>query len=517
MRYINLSQMFGRAPHVSLLCRCTADSDVSVMGAHDKKTATPTPSASSTTAAAAAPVAVEHAAPLPPSARQTFRRLVGRQITKAKRQDAADAVDARASTDDGPTDDGPTDARQQTVHSPPAAASAGAAAAGPAAGAIAVAGEAAAAAAPAKKASFRRVVTRNFITRKDSHGAIAVAGEAAAAAAPAKKASFRRVVTRNFITRKDSHSTPPATLEKPESSLQKVHSSLKQAAASSVGERQQTAAATTEQGLVVTAANAVLPKGSALDIQFDQERRFKFEQLVDWNAVVVVYRRAGAFSRRLLQVAGIGPFAHCELYLPSDRETFTILRGGTMKSCSEAGKAYEAFPGSYAWHMWILTDLEYQRIIDWNLDQADSDCRYSARDLGYRLLPSPLHASWAPDVSGEEARNPRKLFNTQAVILAMRHAFGARDSKAKSSQFLLSLNSRLTTPSELAQRTAAFFQVPANAEPVPLTKKDATAMSRHSVTYRPFLKRYPHTDRRLIVPRDLRDSGAAVSSPGQLK
>ena len=481
MRYINLSQMFGRAPHVSLLCRCTADSDVSVMGAHDKKTATPTPSASSTTAAAAAPVAVEHAAPLPPSARQTFRRLVGRQITKAKRQDAADAVDARASTDDGPTDDGPTDARQQTVHSPPAAASAGAAAAGPAA------------------------------------GAIAVAGETAAAAAPAKKASFRRVVTRNFITRKDSHSTPPATLEKPESSLQKVHSSLKQAAASSVGERQQTAAATTEQGLVVTAANAVLPKGSALDIQFDQERRFKFEQLVDWNAVVVVYRRAGAFSRRLLQVAGIGPFAHCELYLPSDRETFTILRGGTMKSCSEAGKAYEAFPGSYAWHMWILTDLEYQRIIDWNLDQADSDCRYSARDLGYRLLPSPLHASWAPDVSGEEARNPRKLFNTQAVILAMRHAFGARDSKAKSSQFLLSLNSRLTTPSELAQRTAAFFQVPANAEPVPLTKKDATAMSRHSVTYRPFLKRYPHTDRRLIVPRDLRDSGAAVSSPGQLK
>lgn len=482
MRYINLGQMFGRAPHVSLLCRCTADSDVSVMGAHDKKTATPTPSASATTAAAAAPVAVEHAAPLPPSARPTFRRLVGRQITWARRQHAADAADARASTDDGPTDDGPTDARQQTAHSPPAAASAGAAAAGPAAGAIAVAGEA-----------------------------------AAAATAPAKKASLRRVVTRNFLTRKESHSEPPATLEKPESSLQKVHSSLKQAAASSVGERQQTVAATTEQGLVVTAANALLPKGSALDIQFDQERRFKFEQLVDWNAVVVVYRRAGAFSRRLLHVAGIGPFAHCELYLPSDRETFTILRGGTMESCSEAGKAYEAFPGSYAWHMWILTDLEYQRIIDWNLDQADSDCRYSARDLAYRLLPSPLHASWAPDVSGEEARNPRKLFNAQAVILAMRHAFGARDSKAKSSQFLLSLNSRLTTPSELAQRTAAFFQVPASAEPVPLTKKDATAMSRHSVTYRPFLKRYQHTDRRLIVPRDLRDSGAAVSSPGQSK
>ena len=337
------------------------------------------------------------------------------------------------------------------------------------------------------------------------------------AAAPAKQTSFRRVVTHNFISRTDSEGRPPSrTLDKQESSLHQANSSLKRAgAASSLRERQQTAAApllrreqegggggrapTKEQGLVVTAANAALPPGSALGIHFDHERHFKFEQLVNWNAVVVVYRRAAPLRRRLLTVAGVGPFSHCEIYLPSDGETFTILRGGTMQSCGEAGKAYEAFPTSYAWHMWILTDLEYQRIIDWNLDQADSQCEYSARDLAYRLLPSALHASLAPDVSEQDARNPRKLFNTQAVILAMRHALGASDSKARSSQFLLSLNSRLTTPSELAQRTAAFFQVPVSSEPVPLTRKEATAMSRHSVTYRPYLKRYPHTGRRLVV------------------
>ena len=319
------------------------------------------------------------------------------------------------------------------------------------------------------------------------------------------------MVTRNFSTRRLSL---PATLEKQASSLEKAQSSLQRAAAArsrhearQQQQQQQSAAPpapapTAAQGLVVSAASAALPPGSAIDVQFDHERRLTFEPLVNWNAVVVVYRRAGRLGRRLLHAAGVGPFAHCELYLPSERETFKILRGGTMQSCGEAGKAYEASPAGYAWHMWILTDLEYQRMIDWNLDQADSLCRYSARDLGYRLLPSPLHASWAPDVSGEDERNPRTLFNTQAVILAMRYAFAARESTARASQFLRSLNSRLTTPSELAQSTAAFFQVPVSAEPVPLTNKDATAMSRHSVTYRPFLKRYPHTDRRLVVPLD---------------
>jgi len=464
----------------------------------------PSPRAAPGVAAPAVGVGGPATAAAPVAGKSMFRKLVRRTMTESKPESSV-SVTASTSTTTTTTDS--TDGTAPPTGTAAPTAGAAGCATSPAAAATAATDATDAA---VGRTAFRSLVRRQITEGKD-RGAPRAGPLAGRSEEPPEDTAHGAKAAPAGAQR---GAGPPVKLKTQTSSLHKVRSSLKRAASSASkneaapspgrggggeGSATSTPGGAAHGGSLAAVASSLLPSDSAVDIRFDDERRFRFEQLVNWNAVVVVYRRAKRWNRGLLRAAGLGPFSHCELYLPSDRETFKIVRGGGMVTCAESASAYEARPKNYAWHMWILTDAEYQRIIDWNMDQMDSQCRYSAKDLAYRLLPSPLHGAVAPDVTGGDASAPRTLFNTQAVILALRHAFNGRDSKAKSSRFLQSMNSRLTTPSELARATVAFFQVPVSVEHVPMSKTDATTMSRHSVTYRPYLKRYPHTDRTLQV------------------
>ena len=173
-----------------------------------------------------------------------------------------------------------------------------------------------------------------------------------------------------------------------------------------------------------------------------------------WNPVIVVYRRSICWTDRVLQFAGAGEFTHCELYLPNEGTTFAIFLGGLMQCNAVLPQLYKSTPQYFAWHLLLLTDQEYERLKQWNVRQVTHHCRYNLSDLAWQITPSHVSRSCVHDLDQDAASDPRKMFCSQAVVLALREAFKGTGSNFCMQNFACSMNSRLTTPTELACSTA---------------------------------------------------------------
>jgi len=134
---------------------------------------------------------------------------------------------------------------------------------------------------------------------------------------------------------------------------------------------------------------------------------------------------------------------------------------------------YRAHPELFSWHLFVLNDHEYQRLRVWNTNQVVNQCEYNLSDLAYQILPAAVQTVFVSDVSRAEAQLPHKLFCSQAVVLAMREACNGLGASPHLEVFTKSLNSRITTPTELAARTTAYMGTELSSEPVPLTEYEA--------------------------------------------
>jgi len=185
------------------------------------------------------------------------------------------------------------------------------------------------------------------------------------------------------------------------------------------------------------------------------------------NSVVVVYRKPMFWTDRVLQRYGAGEYTHCELYIPQRDETYAIFLGGDMLRSDDLPLHYKEKPHLFAWHIHILTDSEFTRLLEWNDLQVYNKCKYNFADLALKLMPSVLQKSLTSDLRGKNADEPRKLFCSQAIVLAFRHAYSCPESKKTNSLFAHSMNSRITSPSDLARTTSLHLGAPPNTTTVP--------------------------------------------------
>lgn len=185
------------------------------------------------------------------------------------------------------------------------------------------------------------------------------------------------------------------------------------------------------------------------------------------NPVIVVYRKPMFWTDRVLQRYGAGEFTHCELFIPRSEETYAIFLGGDMLRSSDLPLHYKETPHLFAWHIHVLTDSEFTRLLEWNDLQVYNRCKYNFADLALKMMPSILQKSLTSDLHGKNANEPRKLFCSQAIVLAFRHAYGCVDSKKTDSLFAHSMNSRITSPSDLARITSLHLGALPNSTRVP--------------------------------------------------
>ena len=141
----------------------------------------------------------------------------------------------------------------------------------------------------------------------------------------------------------------------------------------------------------------------------------------DMNPVVIVYRRPIKWTDKVMSVFA-GEYTHCEMYLPKESCSFSIFQGGAMQCSAVLPNLYRTHPKLFSWHMFVLNELEYQRLCAWNMNQVTRGCEYNLSDLAYQLLPVSLQTAFVSDINREEAQHPHKLFCSQAVVLAMRAA-----------------------------------------------------------------------------------------------
>jgi hypothetical protein len=198
------------------------------------------------------------------------------------------------------------------------------------------------------------------------------------------------------------------------------------------------------------------------------------------NPVIVVYRRPMVFSDHALQILGAGAFTHCELYLPKDSATFAIFAGGEMQCSAVLPKWYTMRPDLFAWHMFVLNKVEYERLRTWNINQVCRHCHYNFTDLAWKILPVAMQHAYVTDLDKDLAHTPNSMFCSQAVVLALREACSYSGGSPHIAAFAMSMNSRLTTPSELANKTVQHMGMDLHTGLIPLTARDAhTCMEKY--------------------------------------
>jgi len=195
------------------------------------------------------------------------------------------------------------------------------------------------------------------------------------------------------------------------------------------------------------------------------------------NPVIIVYRREMGWTDRMLQSFGAGEFTHCELYFPLLQVTFAVFIPGSMRCDTTLCKLY-VHPKSrhkFAWHLLDLNEDEYDALLRWNVAINEHHCGYNLADLVWQAVPTVVQSAVARDLSDSEAHMPRRVFCSQAVVLAMREACRAGGASTRLRAFTHSMNSRLTTPSDLASHMTQYLGVGVNTACVPLTWQDVQA------------------------------------------
>jgi hypothetical protein len=189
--------------------------------------------------------------------------------------------------------------------------------------------------------------------------------------------------------------------------------------------------------------------------------------------IFIVYRRPVAWTDRLLQVA-CGEFTHCEIYVPNIGGTFVTTTDSGMQLRFDLKRHYTSNPSYYAWHLIALTECEYDRMNAWHMEQVTNHCAYNYRDL----LKLPLTKIWGPwhDLGQNDANHPKRMFCSQAVVLALRAAFNdGNNSGCRMKSFISSMNSRITTPGCLVKDFAGYMGVAANNCNIPMDVKQVNS------------------------------------------
>jgi hypothetical protein len=196
--------------------------------------------------------------------------------------------------------------------------------------------------------------------------------------------------------------------------------------------------------------------------------------------VVVVYRRQMGWTDRLLQTLGAGEFTHCELYFPLLQVTFAVFIPGSMRCDTTLWRLY-AHPVvryKFAWHLLQLNRLEYDALLAWNVSLQEHHRGYNLADLMWQAAPLVVQGAIVRDLTDSEAHMPGRVFCSQAVVLAMRAASGVVSASARFRAFTHSMNSRLTTPTDMAVNMTQYLGVEINTGAVPLTGQDVDSHLR---------------------------------------
>ena len=199
----------------------------------------------------------------------------------------------------------------------------------------------------------------------------------------------------------------------------------------------------------------------------------KATNIKDFNPVCVVYRRPMFMTDTFMRIAGSGEFTHCELYIPLKKATFAIFAGGNMECSTSLPRFYQSRPKDFAWHMLILTDSENALLEKWHVDMVEKKCHYNFKDLFWKIAPTSIQAACVSDVTAEVAHSPEKMFCSQAVILGLREAFSGQDTKPFLKTLSNSINSRITTPSQLDKHFVTYQHDHTKTSLVPMTFWDA--------------------------------------------
>jgi hypothetical protein len=186
-------------------------------------------------------------------------------------------------------------------------------------------------------------------------------------------------------------------------------------------------------------------------------------------SVIVVYRRPIVWTDRILRLA-CGEFTHCELYVPKIGGTFATSVDVGMELRFDLKQHYIATAGDYAWHLIVMTEIEYHRMCVWNMEQVAHHCQYNYSDLVWQI--APYMRSFIHDLTQQDASHPKKMFCSQAVVLALRAAFHGPDSSPHMKAFVSSMNSRLTTPGSLLTSLGSYMGLGASNEKVPMSANE---------------------------------------------
>jgi hypothetical protein len=177
------------------------------------------------------------------------------------------------------------------------------------------------------------------------------------------------------------------------------------------------------------------------------------------------------WTDRILQRFGAGEFTHCELYFPLLQVTFAVFIPGSMR-CDTTLRSLYVHPQSkhkFAWHLLHLQRDEYDALLRWNVAIQEHHCGYNIADLMWQAAPTVVQDVVARDLNDSESRMPRRVFCSQAVVLAMREACRASGTNTRLQNFAHSMNSRLTTPTDLACHMTQYLGTGVNTSCVPLT------------------------------------------------
>lgn len=180
--------------------------------------------------------------------------------------------------------------------------------------------------------------------------------------------------------------------------------------------------------------------------------------------IFLMYRRPLCNTEKVMQfVSDCGEFTHCEVYCPDLAEdgcvgwTFTNFSMCNMMKTRRCIPSYRDKCNKYTFHSIDLTRNEFSRFVEWNRLQVLNKCPYNYKDLSLQMLPKRLARSTVTDLDVTQTTTPRKLFCSQAVILALRHAL---EPTHRVTRALAGINTRLSTPTLVAKSLEPLYGKP---------------------------------------------------------
>lgn len=164
--------------------------------------------------------------------------------------------------------------------------------------------------------------------------------------------------------------------------------------------------------------------------------------------VRIAFRKPIYMSDRLLQFFGAGRFTHCEIHIPDERSAFATFLGESLAMRRDLIEFYEENRGRFETVTLKLQASEYNALLLWHANLVGK-CPYNSSDIALHTLPSRLFSVVCPDLDAAQAHNPKSLFCSQAVVLALRCSLSPSGRCRMLLERLGQVNSRYVTPSML--------------------------------------------------------------------